>query len=158
MQQVLLTESAWAQPALWDLAQQAERVLVVPELLFKELSSLESPASIGALIERPQAASLCSDMPTVILDRLQDAGNVGSILRSAAAFGVTQVLALSGTAALCVATCRAEGASQRDDVRQVRFKCSLLRRRPKKLRVALAEQQRLHGDDGQLGFAHVKAV
>jgi TrmH family RNA methyltransferase len=36
----------------------------------------------------------------VILDRLQDAGNVGSILRSAAAFGVTQVLALRGTAAL----------------------------------------------------------
>jgi TrmH family RNA methyltransferase len=37
---------------------------------------------------------------TVILDRLQDAGNVGSILRSAAALGVRQVLALRGTAIL----------------------------------------------------------
>jgi TrmH family RNA methyltransferase len=38
--------------------------------------------------------------PTVILDRVQDAGNVGSILRSAAAFGFKQVIAMQETAAL----------------------------------------------------------
>jgi RNA methyltransferase, TrmH family len=39
-------------------------------------------------------------MPSLVLDRVQDAGNVGSILRSAAALGFTQVLALEGSAAL----------------------------------------------------------
>jgi TrmH family RNA methyltransferase len=100
VQQVLVAESAWAQPALRELARQAQRVLVLPDALFRELSTLESPASIGALIERPQAEALRGDVPTVLLDRLQDAGNVGSILRSAAALGVQQVVALKGSAAL----------------------------------------------------------
>ena len=41
----------------------------------------------------------------MILDRVQDAGNVGSILRSAGAFGFKQVLALKGTAALWSPRC-----------------------------------------------------
>ena len=98
--QVLVSESAWSQPALRGLAAGAHRVLLLPDALFRELSTLESPASIGALIERPQAAALVGDVPSVMLDRLQDAGNVGSILRSAGALGVRQVLALQGTAGL----------------------------------------------------------
>jgi TrmH family RNA methyltransferase len=72
----------------------------VPDDLFAGLSSLESPARIGALIDLPAAASVAPQDFTIVLDRLQDPGNVGSILRSAAAFGVGQVLALKGTAAL----------------------------------------------------------
>ena len=41
-----------------------------------------------------------SGVATVVLDRVQDAGNVGSILRSASAFGFRQVVALKGAAAL----------------------------------------------------------
>ena len=43
---------------------------------------------------------LLPDVPTLVLDRVQDAGNVGAMLRSASALGVRQVLALKGTAAL----------------------------------------------------------
>jgi TrmH family RNA methyltransferase len=48
----------------------------------------------------PAARAIAPDSPTVVLDRVQDAGNVGSILRSASAFGFRQVLAIKGTAAL----------------------------------------------------------
>lgn len=98
--QAVLSESAWAQPRRRQLARQAARITVVPDALFGELSALESPADIGFVLPVPSAPVPDSRLPTVVLDRVQDAGNVGSIVRSAAALGVRQVLALQGTAAL----------------------------------------------------------
>jgi TrmH family RNA methyltransferase len=98
--QAVLSETASADARLNELAAGAQRVVVLPDALFALVSALESPAAIGWLLALPQAAALVPDVPTVVLDRLQDAGNVGSILRSAAALGVQQVLALKGTVAL----------------------------------------------------------
>ena len=98
--QALITEEAWQVPALRALAGHAARVAVLPPALFAGFSGLESPAGIGFVLDLPEAPPLLPDVATVVLDRVQDAGNVGSILRSASAFGVPQVLALKGTAAL----------------------------------------------------------
>ena len=78
----------------------AGKTVWLDETLFASLSALESPAHMGFVLDLPTAAPLASDAPTVVLDRLQDAGNVGAILRSAAAFGFTQIAAIKGTAAL----------------------------------------------------------
>lgn len=94
------TEAALADPALAGLLASASEVVVVPAALFAGFSGLESPASLGFLLDLPALQPPLAGVPTVVLDGVQDAGNVGSVLRSASALGVVQVLALQGTAAL----------------------------------------------------------
>ena len=83
-----------------DLVASAAKVAILSDALFQEISALESPSKMGFVMELPSDAPIQTTVATVILDRVQDAGNVGSILRSAAAFGFKQVVALRGTAAL----------------------------------------------------------
>jgi TrmH family RNA methyltransferase len=64
-------------------------VTVLEDKLFAALADAESPQGIAAEIRLPpQATDLAAAGGCVFLDGIQDAGNVGAILRSAAAFGV----------------------------------------------------------------------
>jgi len=65
----------------------------VPDALFNEVSSVETPAGILALIAPPEPLETASTAdPCLLLEDIQDPGNVGSMLRSAAAAGVKDVL------------------------------------------------------------------
>ena len=90
------TDAGWAHQA----RTLARKCVVMPDALIAELSGLESAARIGFLIDLPALSVPRPGVASVVLDRVQDAGNVGSILRSACAFGFGQVLALRGTAGL----------------------------------------------------------
>lgn len=90
---LIVTEAALARPdvrALVDL--HAQQTLVVSESLLAATSSL--PASVGlvAVVATPQPGSLGQADFNLLIDDVQDPGNVGSMLRSAAAAGVAQVL------------------------------------------------------------------
>lgn len=93
------------QASYWDAsghqwADAGGKAVVVDDALFSSISGLESPARMGFVLPLPPTPAIDPLASTVILDGLQDAGNVGTILRSASAFGFRQVLAVKGTAAL----------------------------------------------------------
>lgn len=96
----VFAESFWPF-APTELKQAAQKNVLIADALWRDISGLESPAQMGFVMALPDDANaLDVNAPTVVLDRLQDAGNVGSVLRSASAFGFVQIAAIKGTAAL----------------------------------------------------------
>ncbi len=73
-------------------------VLIVSEKTWAELTQLPPSTGVLAVVTAPQPVFKRSSEFCLLLDDIQDPGNMGSILRSAAAAGVAQVF----TSAHCV--------------------------------------------------------
>ena len=68
-------------------------ILLLSDRLFDQLSQVVTPTGIVAVVKTPRPQPVPADMEAcVLLEDLQDPGNLGSILRSAAAAGVRHVL------------------------------------------------------------------
>jgi len=90
---LIVSEPFLARPGVEALCRRfGERTLVVPEALFASMAVL--PAGVGMLAVVPTPHPPASDDGDfcVLLDDVQDPGNAGSILRTAAAAGVTHAL------------------------------------------------------------------
>lgn len=75
--------------------------LILTEQLFNSISDTEAPQAVAALfpfnISQTDKNISENKRPVLILDRLQDPGNLGTIIRTAVAAGVERVYFTSGT-------------------------------------------------------------
>lgn len=94
--QLITTPAASAHPLLARCAE-AER-LTFSQSLFNALSPVKTPTGMLALIAIPQSALPIKTNFCVLLEAIQDPGNLGAMLRSAAAAGVDAVYLSSACA------------------------------------------------------------
>ncbi|MET3131892.1 TrmH family RNA methyltransferase [Oxalobacteraceae bacterium GrIS 1.11] len=101
--QCIVSDSALRHAEVAEIIAQCEAAQVhciaMPDALYGALSQVEHGVGILFVIDTPErdvTAALAES--AVLLDNLQDPGNVGSILRSAAAAGIKQIYCSGGTA------------------------------------------------------------
>ena len=78
---------------------EAENYILVPNNIFKLISDVEKPQGVLAVVEK-NMYNITIDYKQdiiLILDNIQDPGNLGTIIRTADSVGLTQILVSKGT-------------------------------------------------------------
>lgn len=99
---IFTTENALKHPDLNNILDQYHgMVFVIGESLYKDLSTLGTTLACLAIVDLPSSnQALDYQADTLILENVQDPGNVGTLLRSAAAAGIQQIVCTKGSASL----------------------------------------------------------
>ena len=100
-QEILVTPAALEKDEIARLVERSTpaRVTLLSEALFDALSGVQAPSGVIACVKTPPGRKVPPTAPLVLaLENIQDPGNVGTLLRSAAAAGAEHVV-LSPTCA-----------------------------------------------------------
>jgi TrmH family RNA methyltransferase len=73
------------------------RIIELPKSLFEKISPLVEGIGVLFAVKVPHENEFNSKANSLILENIQDPGNLGAILRSAVAFGIEQIICSSGT-------------------------------------------------------------
>ncbi len=98
-QALIVSKSGTENAEINALINQCESLapIVLSDAMFHELSTLDAPVGIAALIETPAQKQVPAAMEScVVLEDIQDPGNLGSILRSAEAAAIKHVVLSKG--------------------------------------------------------------
>lgn len=79
------------------LAIDYSKVYLTDEMGMKRMSTLKSPAGILAVIEAKETAEVADDELVLALEKIQDPGNLGTIIRTADAFGIKTIVCSKDT-------------------------------------------------------------
>ena len=74
-----------------DLSDKYENAIIVTDELFERISTEKSPQGVLAVVKLPQNKISAPQGSCLLLDRLQDPGNIGTIIRTANAAGYTDI-------------------------------------------------------------------
>ncbi len=92
IRQIYATEANWLQSYKGSL-----KVEEISAAELKQISSLETPNQVLALVEKKPVNSIIPGL-AVMLDGIQDPGNLGTIIRIADWFGIEHIIASKDTA------------------------------------------------------------
>lgn len=82
-----LTEEGW----------RAKEVILVSRAVMNKISSMDSPEGVAAIVPMPRQTPALTGKALVVLDRVSDPGNMGTLLRSALALGWAGAFVLEGS-------------------------------------------------------------
>jgi RNA methyltransferase, TrmH family len=97
---IFLSEEAlerWESFQLNELLQSASKLYIVKEAILKLLSSTETPQGVIAVVNQNNMHLEIKEGFYVLVDKIQDPGNMGTIIRSAHAAGAAGVITTKGT-------------------------------------------------------------
>jgi RNA methyltransferase, TrmH family len=97
---IFLSEEAlerWQSFQLNEMLQSASKLYIVKEAILKLLSSTETPQGVIAVVNQNNMHLEIKEGFYVLVDKLQDPGNMGTIIRSAHAAGAAGVITTKGT-------------------------------------------------------------
>ena len=86
-------------PSMKNQAQtfiESDELILVPDHVMEKISQSSSPSGILGIFEKPKTPSTASITPGIVLAQIADPGNMGTLIRTAAAMNVSSVIVING--------------------------------------------------------------